>query len=154
MDFSYSYSSDLTQMSPGAAIACCVVCLGLSIFILIAMAKIFKKAGKPGWHVIIPFLNAYDEFDIAEGKGIRFLLLLIPIYNIYVLIKFYIDLAKSFGKDGGFAAGLIFLGPIFIAILGFGSAQYIGPMGVPANTANDGFDPNAYPTPDQQPPLQ
>ena len=148
MDFSYSYSSDLTQMSPGAAIACCVVCLGLSIFILIAMAKIFKKAGRPGWHVIIPFLNNYDEFDIAEGKGIRFLLLLIPIYNIYVLIKFYIDLAKSFGKSGGFAAGLIFLGPIFIAILGFGSAQYVGPCGVPTNTAGAGFDPN------QQPPVQ
>ena len=154
MDFSYSYSSDLTQMSPGATIAYCVVCLGLSIFILIAMAKVFKKAGRPGWHVIIPFLNAYDEFDIAEGNGIRFLLLLIPFYNIYVMIKFYIDLAKSFGKSGGFAAGLIFLGPIFIAILGFGSAQYIGPYGVPATPVDTSFDPNAYQAPDQQPPVQ
>jgi hypothetical protein len=31
---------------------------------------------------------------------------------------------KAFGKSGGFAAGLIFLGFIFFPILGFGSAQY------------------------------
>ena len=154
MDYSVNYSVDFGQMSTGQQIAYSVVCLGVSIFVLIAMAKVFKKAGRPGWHVIIPFLNAYDEFDIAEGSGLRFLLLLIPFFNIYVMIKFYIDLAKSFGKSGGFAAGLIFLGPIFIAILGFGSAQYIGPNGVPAASADTGFDPNAYQVPDQQPPVQ
>jgi hypothetical protein len=33
--------------------------------------------------------------------------------------------AKAFGKSGGFAAGLIFLGIIFFPILGFGSSQYM-----------------------------
>jgi len=35
-----------------------------------------------------------------------------------------IDLAKSFGKGGGFTAGLILLPFIFLPILGFGSATY------------------------------
>lgn len=27
--------------------------------------KVFEKAGKPGWHCIIPFLNTYDYFMIS-----------------------------------------------------------------------------------------
>ena len=60
------------------------------------------------------------------GNGIKFLLLLIPIVNIVIAIKTNIKLAKAFGKDTGFAIGLIFLTPIFYAILGFGDAQYLG----------------------------
>jgi len=33
-------------------------------------------------------------------------------------------LAKKFRKEVGFAIGLILLGPIFLAILAFGSAEY------------------------------
>ena len=36
--------------------------------------------------------------------------------------------AKVFGKGAGFAIGLIFLNPIFLLILAFGSAQYQGPQ--------------------------
>ena len=35
-----------------------------------------------------------------------------------------VNLAKAFGKDGGFAVGLILLNTIFIMILAFGSAEY------------------------------
>ncbi|MGI6109126.1 MAG: DUF5684 domain-containing protein [Eubacteriaceae bacterium] len=35
-------------------------------------------------------------------------------------------LAKAFGKGTGFGIGLIFLNPIFMMILGFGSAEYLG----------------------------
>jgi len=38
-----------------------------------------------------------------------------------------IDLAKSFAKSSGFAVGLFLLNFIFIPILGFGEAQYVGP---------------------------
>ena len=130
-------SAALPEIPTGLMVGYVVFALVLCLFLLIVMIKIFKKGGKPGWHAIIPILNSYDEFDIAEGKGIRFLLLLIPIYNIVVLIKFYINLAKSFGKSGGFAAGLIFFGPIFLAILAFGSAQYIGPKGEPNTPPSD-----------------
>lgn len=111
--------------------------LGLVICIisLIALAKVFKKAGRPGWAVIVPIYNLYVLFDIAWGKGIMFLLMLIPVVNFVIMIMLYVKLAKAFGKSGGFAAGLIFLNLIFVCILGFGSAQYIGPNGIPAATA-------------------
>jgi hypothetical protein len=37
-----------------------------------------------------------------------------------------IELAKVFGKTTGFGVGLALLGFIFIPILAFGDAQYIG----------------------------
>jgi hypothetical protein len=37
-----------------------------------------------------------------------------------------VKLSKVFGHGIGFALGLIFLGPIFRLILGFGSSQYVG----------------------------
>ncbi|MEJ8751498.1 DUF5684 domain-containing protein [Lagierella sp. ICN-221743] len=105
----------------------------VAIVLLIGMWKMFTKAGEPGWAAIIPLYNAYVLFKITWGSGIKFLLLLIPIVNIIIAIKTQIKLAKAFGKGGGFVAGLIFLTPIFYAILGFSDAKY---MGVPVTTIN------------------
>lgn len=44
----------------------------------------------------------------------------------YVLLNY--KTAKAFGKGVGFTIGLIFLQPVFLMILGFGSAQYQGPQ--------------------------
>lgn len=35
-------------------------------------------------------------------------------------------LVRAFGHGWGFAFGLMFLGPVFMLILGFGSSEYIG----------------------------
>jgi len=39
-----------------------------------------------------------------------------------------INLAQVFGKSTGFGIGLIFLPIIFIPILAFGNAKYLGPI--------------------------
>jgi hypothetical protein len=54
--------------------------------------------------------------------------MLIPVVNIVLLIMVMIALAKVFGKGSGFAVGLIFLSIIFMAILAFGDAKYLGPQ--------------------------
>ncbi len=123
------------NLDPKQMIVPGIIGLIVCIISLVALAKVFKKAGRPGWAVIVPIYNLYVLFDIAWGKGIMFLLMLIPVVNFVIMIMLYIKLAKAFGKSGGFAAGLIFLNLIFTCILGFGSAQYIGPDGVPATTA-------------------
>lgn len=41
------------------------VCLLLIVVSIIANWKIFEKAGRPGWHAIIPFLSDYDLFDMS-----------------------------------------------------------------------------------------
>jgi hypothetical protein len=54
--------------------------------------------------------------------------------NLVIIIIVYIDLAKSFGKGVGFAIGILLLGFIFVPILGFGDARYIGPVAGPQQT--------------------
>jgi len=96
------------------------------ILLIIAWWKLFQKAGIPGWHSIIPFLNTYDMFKMSWGNGWLFLLLLIPFVGGIVALITQWKLGAAFGKGVGFRLGLIFLPNIFLLILGFGSAQYEG----------------------------
>jgi len=127
-----SYDSAASAMSKAALIPSIICAIIVCVIGIIAMWKIFAKAGKPGWASIIPIYNLYVLYEISWGKGILFLLNLIvfiaPILAIITMVK----LGKAFGKGGGFIAGLIFLPFIFLLILAFGSAQYVGPGGAPA----------------------
>ena len=105
----------------------------LVIFVLtmVAMWLIFKKAGQAGWKALIPIYNIYTLVKIIDGNGWKFLLLLIPFVNFVYLIILNFRLSKSFGKGVGFGFGLLFLPTIFQLILAFGKAQYVGPKGQP-----------------------
>jgi len=61
-----------------------VIALIPSIILIIAMWKVFDKAGKPGWAAIIPFYNTYILFEVAGMNGWMFLLMLIPIVNVII----------------------------------------------------------------------
>ncbi len=109
-----------------------------------AMWKVFVKAGQPGWAAIIPIYNLYIMTKIGGKPGWWVLMFLIPIVNLIFFIWLYNMISKSFGKDEGFTAGMVFLGFIFWPILGFGSAKYLGPFGNPvafaAHQQKDKFD--------------
>src|SRR5262249_55061821 len=92
----------------------------------------FVKAGEPGWAAIIPIYNTIVLLKIAGRPLWWFLLLLIPCVGFIFAIIIWIDVAKNFGKGGGFAVGLIFLPFIFAPILGFGDARYQSPSGAGA----------------------
>ena len=111
------------------------VSLICGILTLVASWMIFKKMGHQGWEGIVPFYNTYVLCQELYGSGWKFLLLLIPLYNIYFAIKMQIDLAKAFNQGVGFGIGLLLLPFIFQMILGFGSAQYRD--GTQANTQPD-----------------
>ena len=101
--------------------------LAILVAVLAGAWQMFAKAGKPGWAAIIPIYNAIVLLEICGRPIWWILLLLIPCVNIVIAIIVWIDVAKSFGKSEIFGIGLAFLGFIFIPILGFGSAQYVGP---------------------------
>ena len=63
-----------------------------------------------------------------DGAVGTFLVVIVIYLIIMVVIQciFCVRLARNFGKGGGFAAGLIFLSPIFLCILAFGDAEYQG----------------------------
>lgn len=98
--------------------------LALLIFVIVAMWKVFIKAGQPGWGVIIPIYNIYLLCKIAGKPGWWVLLLFIPIVNLIIAILVALGVAANFGKGAGFGIGLFFLPFIFYPILAFGDATY------------------------------
>lgn len=117
---------------------------------------VLKKAGKEGWWSLIPFANLWKVYEVAgvnpatsllaipaflfgylslvpilmgSGEGTAFLLVLALFSFLFYVIYFFkamISLADKFGQSGGFAAGLILVHSIFMAILGFGNYTYNG----------------------------
>ena len=127
---SYYYMEEMLAALISGSIFLNIISLGISVVAIIAMWKIFVKAGEEGWAAIIPFYNLYVLYKIAWGNGWLFLLLLVPFAGFVVHIIMLVKLAKAFGKGGGFACGLIFLGPIFMCIMAFSDdIKYIGPDG-------------------------
>ena len=103
--------------------------LALIVLMLVSSWKVFTKAGKPGWAILIPIYNIIVLLEIV-GKPWWFLfLMLIPIVNFVITVWVTNLLSLSFGKDVGFTIGLILLGPIFVPILGLGKSEYKGPAG-------------------------
>lgn len=123
-----SYDAMYTGIAAGALTVYYIIILAIAVVSLIGLWKMFTKAGKPGWACIIPFYSQYCQFEMAWGNGWLFLLTLIPCVNVVVMIMMWLKMAKAFGQGTGFGLGLFFLNPIFTMILGFGSAQYIGPQ--------------------------
>lgn len=118
------------------------------IFYMIGTCRVFSKCGVAGWKAIIPFYNLYTQYSLTWKGWLAIVSIALSIagsvlansgdttlatisivcniaYGIIMLIG-NIKLAKSFGHGVPFGLGLTFLQPIFIMILGFGSATYIG----------------------------
>ncbi|MCL4869835.1 MAG: signal peptidase I [Anaerolineae bacterium] len=100
------------------------------IFVALLIAaqwKIFVKAGKPGWAAIVPIYNIVILLELV-GRPLWFIILFfIPLLNVVAAILLAIDLALSFGKDMVYAILIILFSPIMLLVLGFGSAEYVGP---------------------------
>ena len=138
MDYGYSVdagSAVATGLGAilGFLIFIYVICLAVSIFIIVCNWKVFKKAGKQGWEAIVPIYNFIDLLEIVELPMWYLLLFIVPFSNIYAVFKINIELAKKFGQPAGFGIGLVFLNPIFMAILAFGKSYVYQSAGVMNN---------------------
>ena len=120
MNENYSY---------GVWIFMVIIIAAIALISLIAQWKIYEKAGKPGWAVLIPFYNIIVLLEIVDKPIWWLFLFLIPGVNMIFGIWATNLLSKSFEKGVAFTIGLIFLPFIFYPILGFDSAKYVGPAG-------------------------
>lgn len=102
----------------------------ISILYIIAMWKIFNKAGEKGWKSLIPIYNIAVFYKIAGLSPWLLLLYIIPFVNaiaaVIIAIVHPIKLAKAFGKSTGFGILTIFFSTICYLILGLGNAEYVG----------------------------
>ena len=113
----------------GAGLAGLIIFLAIMVFMIVTGWKLYAKAGKPGWAVLVPIYNIIVALEII-GKPLWWIVLfLIPFVSLVAMIIMALEMAKAFGKSSGFGVGLILLPFVFYPILAFGSAQY---KGVPA----------------------
>lgn len=116
-------TTESTTISPIAWIVWVVAVL-VSV---VAMWKIFEKADEAGWKSLIPFYNLYTFMRISGRNGWWFLGLFVPLLNIFIAIRFALDLAKHFGKSTTFAIfGILIFSFIGHLMLGFGDAKFVG----------------------------
>jgi hypothetical protein len=120
MDASTQYATSYSSTSPIPSI----IGLVIGIIVLVAMWRVFTKAGKPGWAAIVPIYNAYVLITIAGKPGWWLILYFVPIVNIVIMIMVLHGLSTAFGQGVGFTIGLILLPWLFLPLLGFGGSSY------------------------------
>ena len=127
MDYGYyDYGYDVgSTVATGFGVALgiiafvCILSIAISIFMLVCLWKVYKKAGKKGWETLIPIYNNIVLLEIANLPMWYIILIFVPFVNVAIMFYVYIELAKKFGQSALFGVGLVFLYPIFIAILAF-----------------------------------
>lgn len=92
-----------------------IISLAVIALSIVALWKMFEKAGEPGWASLIPFYNAYVLFKISWGNGWFFLLSVVPaiLYEV-VYIGFFANFITGMvghginnSYDGAFAASMV-----------------------------------------------
>jgi hypothetical protein len=132
--YSYSYNVDVSDgtgwaVFAGAMLFVWLVVMVLAIVGIVAMWKMFKKAGQPGWAAIIPIYNQYTMLKVAGRPGWWLIWYFIPIAQIVVSLIVAMDIAKAFGRSEAFGVVALWLFSIIgYLILGFGKDAYKGPQ--------------------------
>ena len=96
----FDYASVFSAMA-GLFIFIGIISLAITVLFIIALWKMFEKAGEPGWAALIPFYNTYVLFKISWGNGWYFLLSVIPaiLYEI-VYIGFFAGIITGIINHG------------------------------------------------------
>lgn len=102
------------------------ILLLLILTLFISLSKIFKKANRSAFSAWVPIYNLLVLLEIVNLPKWYLILLLVPILNIYIIIKLYFNLAMSFRKSKLFAVELILFPFIFYPVLAFSNSEYIG----------------------------
>ena len=128
-----------------------VLCAAIQIA---AYWRIFTKAGREGWKCLVPVLSQYTAFKIVWKPFMFFAaliiaaadLLFITLASLFAELTFLLmwlimlasaaaiimyaafthKLSRAFRHGVPFTLGLLFLQPVFILILAFGSSEYHG----------------------------
>ncbi len=142
--YTYEYNVETTDTGGLLAVGgtLFVVYLVILVLAIVAMWKLFVKAGEPGWKALIPIYNYWTLCEIVGRPGWWSLLFLpamllffIPLINflawlvlVAVSVVVMLDLGRAFKKTTTFSVvGLILFSLVGLLILGFGKDKYHGP---------------------------
>lgn len=125
------------QFGPGV-----LVILILMTFIgTVGIWKLYEKCNLPGYAAIVPVWNVIVFLKIVGRPASHALLLLVPGYNIYFVLKVYTELCRSFGRDSWIDFIMVFLfNGLYVLNLGLSyEAVYRGPVYHPSTPTQAQF---------------
>ena len=97
-----SYAGIGRTAAAGISLVSSLISLAAAVLIIVALWKIFDKAGKPGWHALIPFLNIYDLIQICWTKKIAKAVLIVSICGAAVMFVGAIILGATIGSSAAY----------------------------------------------------
>ena len=122
-----SSPSSITEQTSIFALGGTSSLIALAVYVLtvVALWKVFTKAGYPGWLSIIPIVNVVFLTKIAGFSGWFALLYLIPVVGFVFHIVVQLRLGRAFGHGWVFSLFLlVFLYIIGYLVIGFSDDRY------------------------------
>lgn len=120
------YESAYATFGGGLVIAAIV----FTFIAVVAQWCLYEKAGQPGYTCLVPVLNVIVFLRILGRPAKHIWYFLIPGYNVYFLMKVYIELCHAFGKRTmmDYISVIVFNG-FYILNLGLSyEEKYYGPV--------------------------
>ncbi|KPL16018.1 MAG: hypothetical protein AMS26_06105 [Bacteroides sp. SM23_62] len=126
-------TEQLLGLFKGMGTGMLIVWIAIMVFMIVSWWIVFKKAGQPGWAILIPIYNFLVILRVA-GKPwwwvFAILLPIIPFVGPFLLLVAMIfifhGISKNFGQGAGFTVGLVLLSVVFVPILAFGDYKWQG----------------------------
>lgn len=86
------------------------ISLAVTVLTLVALWKVFTKAGEPGWKGLIPIYNIYMLFQIAHNDGFVKLIVLAVLTSVVSLASGgLMAYGIAAGSMGGIIAGVVLI---------------------------------------------
>lgn len=135
--YEYHYYTDYSTStySEPASLGLILLIISIYVFAFIAIyviyslltAKIFKKAGVPGWIAWVPFYNSWKMLELGGQQGFWAVLAIVPFVNIASAVFMYIamyHIGLKLGKSGAFVLWAIFLPLVWFIWLAVDSSKW------------------------------
>lgn len=124
-------TEQMLNLFKGMGTGMLIVWIAIMVFMIISWWIVFKKAGQPGWAILIPIYNFLVILRVASKPWwwVFALLLAIipfagPILLLVAMIFIFHGISKNFGQGAGFTVGLVLLSIVFVPILAFGDYKW------------------------------
>ena len=127
-------------------IAVCIISLGILVFSIFGLVKLFKKAGYNGWEAFVPFYNFFILTKIAKLSIVWFIILIIclllmivvngvflscvEIILLFINANFCYNLSKLTNKSLAWTLVSLVFGIITIPLLGIVASTSFSDTGV------------------------
>lgn len=119
MEIKLLKSTDRAFLQYGMGYVTLVVICFLIVIILCSWWKLFKKFDISGWYALIPIVNLFFLYKIANKQGIFFASIVIPILFLITYFTVVARLSKKFGRPEGFEFFLYVIPFIYYPIIAF-----------------------------------